>query len=192
MSLDKTLTKGGTIIELSTSRRTTIETVYRDYETRLLRFLKIRLGSEAEAQDAAQETFVRLWKNGGQLQADNVPALLFVTARNVATDFLRRTQRARRAGFQAGNGDDGRDDVRDDHAGPDRILAARSDLALIIRIIEELPQKCRQAFIAYRFEGRSYEDIAQDMGVTQSMVRKYVLKAVSHCAVRFDELEGWE
>jgi RNA polymerase sigma factor (sigma-70 family) len=186
------LTNGGTIIELSTARRTKIETIYRDHEARLLRFLKLRLGSDAEAQDAAQETFVRLWKNGGQLHSENIPALLFVTARNVATDVLRKTRRVSQAGFQSAESEEGKDNVGDDQAGPDRILAAKSDLALVVRILEELPQKCRFAFISYRFEDRDYEDIAQEMGVSQSMVRKYVLKAVSYCATRFEELEGWE
>lgn len=188
----KPLSNSGTIIELSTARRTKIEAVYRDYEARLLRFLKFRLGSDAEAQDAAQETFVRLWKSGSQLHSDNIPALLFVTARNVATDVLRKTRRARQAGFQNSEMEESNDNVRDDQAGPERILAAKSDLSLVIRILEELPQKCRFAFISYRFEDRDYEDIAREMGVTQSMVRKYVLKAVAHCAARFEELEGWE
>lgn len=184
--------KGGTIIELSTARRTKIEAIYRAYEARLLRFLKLRLGSEAEAQDAAQETFARLWKSGGQLHSDNVPALLFVTARNVATDMLRKRGRARQAGIQAADAEDGSADVRDDQAGPDRVLAAKSDLALVVRILEELPPKCRYAFVSYRFDDRDYEDIAREMGVSQNMVRKYVLKAVSYCAARFEELEGWE
>ncbi|KRB80659.1 hypothetical protein ASE00_16610 [Sphingomonas sp. Root710] len=182
----------GSIIDLSTVRRTKIETIFRDHETRLLRFLRLRLGSDSEAQDAAQETFVRLWAHGARLSADNIPALLFVTARNVANDRLRKVRSARRAGFEnSGNDEDG-DAVHDDQAGPDRILAAKSDLALVVRILEELPQKCRFAFIRYRFDDRDYDEIAEEMGVSQSMVRKYVLKAVSHCAARFDELEGWE
>ncbi|NML87590.1 RNA polymerase sigma factor [Sphingobium sp. TB-6] len=188
----ESLRQGGTIIDLSTARRTKIEIIYREHEARLLRFLRLRLGSDAEARDAAQETFVRLWKCGGQLHADNIPALLFVTARNVAIDMLRKTNRAGRSGFYTASSDESNDNVHDDQAGPDRILAAKSDLALVVRILEELPQKCRYAFIRYRFEDRDYEDIAQEMGVSQSMVRKYVLKAVSHCAARFEELEGWE
>lgn len=186
------LQNDGTIVELSAARRLRIEAIYREYETRLLRFLKLRLGSDAEAQDAAQETFVRLWKSAGQLHLDNVPALLFVTARNVATDVLRKSRRARRFGLQASDSEEDNDNVSDDQAGPERILAAKSDLNLVIQILEELPQKCRFAFISYRFEDRDYDDIAREMGVSQSMVRKYVLKAVSYCAARFEELEGWE
>lgn len=190
--LGKPLTNDGTIIDLSAARRTKIEAVYRDHETRLLHFLKLRLGSYAEAQDAAQETFVRLWKIANRLHSENIPALLFVTARNVATDMLRKSKRSIRAGYQPEQTDDNCESVHDDRAGPDRTLAAKSDVELVIRILEELPQKCRFAFISYRFEDRDYEEIACEMGVSQSMVRKYVLKAVAHCAARFEELEGWE
>lgn len=184
--------KEGTIVELSTARRSKIETVYRAYETRLLRFLRFRLGSDAEAQDAAQETFVRLWKCSDQLHAENLPALLFVTARNVATDMLRKGARARRAGIQITQTEQDSDQIGDDQAGPERILAAKSDLDVVVRTLEELPRKCRFAFVSYRFEDRDYAEIAHDMGVSESMVRKYVLKAVAYCAARFDELEGWE
>lgn len=182
----------GSIIELATARRTKIEAIFRDYEPRLLRFLRLRLGSDSEAQDAAQETFVRLWKNGARLKSDNIPALLFVTARNVANDGLRKVRSARRAGFDPSGAGADEGAIQDDQAGPDRILGAKSDLALVVRVLEELPQKCRFAFIRYRFEDRDYDEIALEMGVSQSMVRKYVLKAVSHCAMRFEELEGWE
>jgi len=37
-----------------------------------------------------------------------------------------------------------------------------------------------------------YADIARRMGVTESMVRKYVIKAVAYCAARLERMEGWE
>lgn len=172
-------------------RRTRIEGVYREYETRLIGFLRLRLGSDAEARDAAQETFIRLWRQEARLQDDNLPALLFVAARNVAIDFLRGKQRSQSAGIER-EGDGHTQSIDDDAPNQERTLSAKSDLALIKRILDELPEKCRFAFVSYQFDEQSYQDIANQMGVSQSMVRKYVQRAIAHCATRFDELEGWE
>jgi RNA polymerase sigma-70 factor (ECF subfamily) len=171
-----------------------IETVFVEQHKRLLSFLTIRLGSPTEAQDAAQATFLRLWQSAGRLRDENLTALLFVTARNIATDILR----TRRSALQKSL--DAQDDAASERAASladesplaDRIIEARQALAVIGKILDELPQKCRSAFIAYRFEAMSYPEIAQRMGVTESMIRKYVLRAAAHCAERFEELEGWE
>ena len=182
----------GVLVELPTDQREAMAACYRQQEQRLIGFLKLRLGSEADARDAAQETFLRLWKHVGRLESDNLTALIFVTASRVAIDKLRKTTRARKAGEIAAFDGDGADAVSDTQAGPERICLARSDVALVRRVLQELPQKCRHAFVRYRFDELSYEEIALEMGVTESMVRKYVIKAVAYCATRFDQLDGWE
>lgn len=169
-----------------------LEALFREIRPRLIRFLSIRLGSQSEAEDAAQLTFLRLWQRRDALTDDNLEALIFVTARNIATD-LQRDRKRRGAQASAEPGDWGAAlDVRDDSHSPERSAAARQYIELIPRLLEELPPKCRAAFIAYKFEGASYPDIAARMALTESMVRKYVLKALAHCAARFDRLEGWE
>jgi RNA polymerase sigma-70 factor (ECF subfamily) len=173
--------------------QTLIESTYREHHQRLLTFLTIRLGSAAEAQDAAQATFMRLWQSAARLRNDNLAALLFVTARNIATDVLR----ARRTAWQGRQGSQESwqseaSSIPDESPLADRAMEARQALSIIWRILDELPAKCRSAFVAYKFEALSYAEIAQGMGVTESMVRKYVLRATAHCAERFEQLEGWE
>lgn len=161
-----------------------IEKVFRDHEARLIQFLRLRLGSHAEAQDAAQTTFLRLWQRQSTLETSNLAALLYVTARNVATDILRG--RARRA---VSTGDDMASHT-DDSPSQDRVLAAKQKLDALITVLSELPPKCRTAFIQYRFENKDYYEVACRMGLTESMVRKYVLRAAAHCASRLQEMEG--
>lgn len=173
------------------SMRQLLEQAYFAQKSRLVRYLVVRLGSTAAAEDVAQEAFLRLWQRADQLKDSNLAALLIVTGRNVANDFLRSRQRESRfrqdvvAWECTGS-------VTDDSPGSDRLLVARQQVALIRKLLDELPTKCRISFVAYKFDGDSYAEIATRLGVTESMVRKYVLRAVAHCATRFEQLEGWE
>lgn len=46
--------------------------------------------------------------------------------------------------------------------------------------LEELPLKCRQVYIRHRLEGWSHTEIAQDMGLSRSMVEKHMSRALRH------------
>jgi RNA polymerase sigma-70 factor (ECF subfamily) len=162
--------------------------VFREHRTGLVRFLRARLGSEAEAQDVAQEAILRLYQRRGALKDSDLRALLYVTARNIATDRLRQRRRSPLC-----FGEEAEVAVAllvDEAASPERILLARERLALLRALLKELPPKCEQAFVSYKFEGLEYGEIAARMALSESMVRKYVLRALAFCASRFTDGEG--
>jgi RNA polymerase sigma-70 factor (ECF subfamily) len=161
-----------------------LETLFREHEANLLRFLTIRVGSVADARDCLQIVFTRLLERSASLADDNLVSLLYVCARNVATDELRRRQHAGLAAEDT--------EIADDAPSPDRQAQATQDLQLLMSLLDELPPKCRHAFVGYKLQGLEYRDVASQMGITESMVRKYVIKAVAYCAARFEELQGWE
>lgn len=166
---------------------TQVQALFEEHQSRLLLFLKARLGSATEAQDAVQTIFLRLCERSATVRDENPVALIYVMARNHATDLLRaRTRQGRNYADP-----DRLAEVTDDAPLADRIAAARQDLGLITRILDELPEKCRTAFVRYKLEGIGYAEIEEELGVSESMVRKYVLRAVAHCSARFAELDGW-
>lgn len=158
----------------------------------LIRFLLLRTGSRAEAEDIAQNAYLRLLSKADVLTDANLRSLLFITARNLSLDFQRQSKRTRCIVDEL----DGQDGIADRVASTvpeaERSMIAREHVEIIGALVAELPPKCRYAFVAYKFEERGYRDIASEMGVSESMVRKYVIRAVSHCTKRFEELEGWE
>lgn len=118
-----------------------LEAVFRDNRDRLEHFLRLRLGSTEAAQDAAQSAFLRLWERRAGLRDENVISLLFVTARNIATDLIR--ERVRRAEYGAGTplGPRETSEIADNAASPLRAAASKQELELVVRIIDELPPK---------------------------------------------------
>ena len=79
------------------------------------------------------------------------------------------------------------DTLGDGRPPPDACVSAREELRLIEAAIEELPPKCRKVFIMLRVEERSFKEIALAMALSETMVRKYAMRALEHCRARLAE-----
>ena len=156
---------------------------YRQQHSALLEFLKRKLGSEEEANDVAQKTYERLL---GASHADtivNPRAFVFRVARNIAIDHLRQRQaRGEQQPYELDN-----ETAVSALPSPEDQADYELTVSLIRDVLVELPPKCRAAFLYYKFEEREYSEIAELLGVGESMVRKYVLRAISYCRSRIDQ-----
>jgi RNA polymerase sigma factor (sigma-70 family) len=151
-----------------------IARLYREHHESLRRFLRARLHSPQEAEEVAQEAYVRLLGLGDANTLGFLHALLYRTAANLATDRLRqRTRRQRLDGlvfFEAG-----------ETRSPEYESAAEQELALICRMLEELPEACRRAFVLVNFEELSIDEAAQKLSLHPRRVRRFVARAIEHC-----------
>jgi RNA polymerase sigma-70 factor (ECF subfamily) len=163
------------------SHDTLIARLYREHNQALIRFLRTRVESEQEAQDVAQEAYVRMLKLDTQGAVSYLSAYLFRTAANIAIDRVRRGhkgQQIRQALAQTAG------PIYE--PAPDEQLASQQELELIARSLEELPPKCRQAFYLHRVQEMTLDEIAHELGVTKRMVHHYLLRAIMHCRSRLD------
>jgi RNA polymerase sigma-70 factor (ECF subfamily) len=145
----------------------------------LLRFIGSRLPA-ADADDVAQECYLRLQRCEHLLALHDPKAFLFRVAVNLLTD--RARQHARRQRDLQLLGDvvqiDGTTDAPCGAVALEDALLAEEALRLIAAAVERLPAKCRQALLMQRIDGRSHEEIAAKLRVSKSMVEKYIAKAV--------------
>ena len=153
-----------------------VEQLFREHNEALVRFLALRLGSHQEAKDVAQEAYVRILSLDEPGAISFLRAFLFKTAANIAVDRIRSQQRRLDSGsaqlFE---------ELRDKPPLPERLLGGSQELALVQRLIGELPPKCRRAFLLHRVTGLSTEEIAAQMGLSERMIRHYILRAVAYC-----------
>ncbi len=146
----------------------------------LVNFLRGRLGSHQDANDVAQEAYAKLL-NLEQVEVIRQPcAFLFKVASNLAIDLLRQRGRLKEATGASERGEN----VPCPYPSPEDVLDAKKKVEWLRQIIAELPPKCRMAFMLYKFEELEYAEIAGRMNLTESMVRKYVLRAVVYCRER--------
>lgn len=157
------------------SHAVAIERLFREHNEALLRFLAARLGSHQEAKEVAQEAYVRLLKLDAPGAVSFLRAFLFKTAANLAVDRLRtRSYRERPATFEFF-------ERLPYTSTPDREVGGAQELDVLRELLHQLPPKCRYAFVMSKFHGKDATEIAEQMGITPTMVRRYILRALVHC-----------
>lgn len=158
-----------------------VERLFREHNASLLGFLRARLHSAQEAREIAQEAYVRLLDLDNPNAVSYLRAYLFRTAANLATNRLQ--QRSSREQI------DTLVFFEPEPVGapPERQLTAEQELALIRQALEELPPKCRMAFILYQLHDLTLEETAKRMSLQTRMVKRYVARALAHCKRVMDE-----
>jgi RNA polymerase sigma factor (sigma-70 family) len=163
-----------------------LEGLYRE----LLNFLSQQTGNRENAKDLAQESYARVLalQQGGQVVHD-LRALLFKTARNLMVDQHRRAQHRDHEALE--EIPEYRHPPAAPHAQPEQQLQARQTVSALIATIEDLPPRCREAFVMSVFDGLTHAEIARRMDVSKSAVEKHLERALVACRRCQDALEGY-
>lgn len=153
---------------------------FREYRPALLRFLRRRVGNDADADEIAQEAYLRLLRYSGQTDPGALKALLYRIAINLVG------MRARRAASHREFAHFSIDEIAlDSGAAPhDQQLIDEERLRLLAAAIRTLPERCRQIFILSRFHDMSYAQIATHCDISVKMVEKHISKALAVCRLK--------
>lgn len=151
-----------------------VRSVYERFDKTLRGFLMNNLRNQAEADDMAQEVYLRFSRLQNHRQIRSEKAFLFTTAVNLLRD------RSRRLATQLEKASIPMDDVSLECTvyDPAHRMVHGERLQLARRALDRCSPNCRQAFELSRIDGRSYAEIAALMGVSVSMVEKHVSAAL--------------
>lgn len=153
-----------------------------DSYNELVRHLTVKLRSRSDADDVAQETFLKISRMGGDTVVENPRSYLFRMADNAAIDHLRRQKVRTR--FVSGEPDIERPA---EEPSPEEQADYRQRLALLARIVDDLPPRQKQAFVLHKFDGLGHQEIAARLGISRSAVEKLLMKALATCRDRLEE-----
>ncbi|WP_417625207.1 RNA polymerase sigma factor [Paremcibacter congregatus] len=153
-----------------------ITRLFQDYNDPLIRYLTIRLRSRQDADEVAQEAYIRLLRRDNLDDIDCFQSFLFRTATNISIDLQRQRARQNNNHEQSKNLFQTTDDIT-----PERDLRGRQKLTALKTAVEKLPPKCREAFMLYKFNHMEYTEIALEMGLSTSSIRKYITRALAFC-----------
>jgi len=154
-----------------------IQEIIRRHHGALIKFLRRRLSIAEDAEDVAQEAYIRLMRYEGSSEINSPSAMLFRIAVNVANDHGRAAvarQNKRHTTI---------DDVEltSELPSAEREVLASQTLDLLLETIEQLPPKCKQVFLLSRASDMTYPEIAAHCGISVKMVEKHVSRAIAAC-----------
>ena len=124
------------------------------------------LGGGADAEDIAQQVFVRVWKSAARYEPSaKFTTWLMTITRNLVFNELRRRRRTHQVSMDADAEDSMKHQFVDEEAPvPSEQLLDTELQDAIDAAIASLPENQRLAIVLRRFEGMPYEDIARVLG----------------------------
>lgn len=154
------------------------------YRSSLVRYFLLHMGSREDAEDLAQEVFVRFAQQKSTQPIANVEAFLFRIAANLLRDRFRRNKtRHVHSHFPI---DECAGESLGEAPSEQHVYEGQEQLRAFLQALDGLPPRCRAVFLLQRYEGMSYSAVAQHLGISVSAVEKHMMKALLHFDARLD------
>lgn len=138
--------------------------LYNFYSQKVYRYCLRFLGDSVLAEDAFQESFIRVYEHRESFRGDNFGAWLYTIARNTCMNYLR----VKKEHDQFNEGFHGFENVES------------SDMGIknnIDKAISQLPDSLREALLLREYEEMSYQEIADILNIDLSLAKVRVYRA---------------
>ncbi len=170
----------------STSLEGILEALFAQHREPLYRYLFVLLRNAAEAEDAAQECFLRLYQElHANRTVEQTKSWLFRTGHNIAMDRHRTPEDRYECSFDASQ-----PELAGLHSpSSEEALLRRERLALVWAAIERLPRQQRLC-MHLRTEGFRYREIAAILDVSESTVSENLRRALVRLSKEMQEELG--
>ncbi|HEY5759247.1 MAG TPA: RNA polymerase sigma factor [Steroidobacter sp.] len=144
---------------------------FRTYDKQLHRYLARRLTQRQDAEDLAQEVYLRLLRIDAAKRVDKPGAYIFGIASHVVADF--------KSGWRHSHERlEEREEEPDDRTSSPDDLADRLNLQQQLeRAFARLPRTHAMVLLAHKHCGFSYEETAAELGLSIHTVEKYLTQA---------------
>ena len=154
--------------------RAAFRTLYQATSAKLFAVSLRVLNDRAEAEDALQEIFVKVWQNAGKYAANGLSPMtwLITVARNHSIDRLR----ARKA--SGTSVDEYVDILPEPGPGPEAAAIAASEGARIMGCLGELEPDRAQAVQRAYLDGETYKDLAAAFDVPLNTMRTWLRRSL--------------
>lgn len=158
-------------------------------EPRLRAWLRSAFRS-IEVDDVVQEAYCRISSSGDLDRIEHPQQYLFRVARNIVLEQIRRS---RVVSIETVSGfAELENSIPDELSAPDRILEGRRTLARVEELIAALPERAGRVFRLRKVEGLTQRQIAQQLGITETMVENDVARGLRRILTEMTEEERAE
>src|SRR5437660_5141787 len=153
------------------------------YQHRLVGVMHHLVGNTEEAEDLAQEVFLRIYRARKKYRPrSRFSTWLFTIANNLALNSLRARQRKPVVSLPVHDSGPlgprpAEQLVHDHHSGPTKRIQQQELAAIIRQALDGLNERQRMAVVLNKFEDMNYAEIAEVMGLTTKAVKSLLSRA---------------
>ncbi|MBV8252061.1 MAG: RNA polymerase sigma-70 factor [Chitinophaga sp.] len=141
------------------------------YWTRIYGHALAYAKSQQKAEEVTQDVFMDLWHHREKLLSiDHFDNYLFIVARNRVFKVIRQKLEETETLEDV--------HVAEDIWLPDQQAEFREVHTLLLNGIAELPPMRRRVFTMSRIEGKSYDEICQELGISRNTVKEHIVKSL--------------
>jgi RNA polymerase sigma-70 factor, ECF subfamily len=150
------------------------------HQTSILNLIYRFIGDRTQAKDLAQEVFIRVWQSAKNYKpkAKFTTWIYRITA-NLCFNELKYARRRKLFQFLRSDADNeihGEKDFPDGSPSPEDLLLAKERSHQITQALQGLPENQRMALVLKRYDGLSYDEIAQILGCSVSAVESLLVR----------------
>jgi RNA polymerase sigma-70 factor (ECF subfamily) len=184
---DETLTR-----HLATDLDGTFEALVRAYQDRLYSFGLRLTASPRDAEEIAQDAFVRAYRALARYPPERIESLklrawLFQVTINVARNRARAQRPAEIPLVSADGSRDGLAELPgDDAEQPEQVAERHDERDRVATVVATLPDRYRAAVVLRHMQGLSYQEIAAVLGQPAGTVKSNVHRGVAHLRAALD------
>lgn len=135
------------------------------YADNVFRFIVKNLRHEEDARDIVQTAFEKLWRNRESVESDKSKSYLFTVAYNQMIDHIRKNKRIQ---------------LKDEFTEDGRVQQTNTNSQLkktLMDALNRLNETQKSLVLLKDYEGYSYEEIGEIMGLNESQVKVYLHRA---------------
>ena len=156
------------------------EPLVADNQTRVFRLALRILKNEADAEDAAQEAFLKAYTSLADFRGDSrFSVWLYRLTNNICIDMLRKSKRAVVVSLQTEdeNGEESELAIPDERYSPERLCERAADRDAVRAALAALPDDCREILALRESAGLSYDEIAAALSLEVGTVKSRLNRA---------------
>jgi RNA polymerase sigma-70 factor (ECF subfamily) len=153
--------------------RQNFERFFKQHYQRLCSYAYSYMKDDETSEDIVQDIFIRVWEQRQDLiGSEQLKFYLFAATSN---NCLSRLQKNKKNPHVELTDEDSPDEISIQLEPGDKKLEPK---ALIAKAMEQLPAKCKEVFLLSRLSNQSYQQIADNLGISVKTVENHMGKAL--------------
>jgi len=154
--------------------------LYEKYAQSLSNILLYKYGELLNPSDKVQEAYIKLWKNCAKIKPEAVKSFLYTTANNMMLNEVKHQKVVLK--YQQVKPKDYTNE------SPEFILRKKEFLKRFERVLSQLKEEERAAFLLNKVDGKTHKEVAEILGITKKVAEHRIYAALNKLKNELEEL----